>query len=439
MGVVFLAEHQRIARRVAIKVLTPERTQKQDAVKRFFHEARATSLIHHPGIVEVFDCDVDPHGRAYIVMEYLEGETLAARLQRDTSLSWQTACVVAKQIATAVEAAHRSRIVHRDLKSENVFLLSDGNDQYSTSVKVLDFGIAKLSGETLSGFGTLPGTLLGTPEYMSPEQCGGGGPVDHRTDIYSLGCLLFEMIRGQTPFATPGIRELIAAHLFHSPPSLLEAAPATPPWLDDLIRRMLSKEPAKRPQSMLDVARALDQAQEVRATNAPVTAAASLSVAESSPSSVAEAPSSATPAPFGRRSVQVGAALVAVIGAGGIWAAAVGARGSGAHSGSRMSAEAPRESLPSKQVRPPAAGAPTAPMKEPHGCANPGGCQDPALAASPSQMQASTSMRPPAPRMEPRTRLSAPHGDLPATPGRQPARRRNGAKAKVDMDGIVDL
>ena len=168
MGVVFLGEHQRIARQVAIKLLPPELCQSPQVLQRFFNEARATSLIRHPGIVDVFDCDVDPAGRAYIVLDHLVGETLGDRLQRTETLPWIEACAIAAQVADALGAAHDQRIVHRDLKPENVFLVGES----FPVVKVLDFGIAKLLAGDPRDRLTVRGMLLGTPEYMSPEQCG---------------------------------------------------------------------------------------------------------------------------------------------------------------------------------------------------------------------------------------------------------------------------
>jgi serine/threonine protein kinase len=259
MGVVYLAEHQRIERRVAIKVLNPELTGSSEVVRRFLTEARATSLIHHPGIVEVFDCEVDGRGRAYIVMEHLQGQTLGDRLDREHKIPWPGACAVAAQIASAVSAAHEKGIVHRDLKPDNVFLVGGASGpREAPTVKVLDFGIAKLlSGDWSLGGRTNAGALIGTPEYMSPEQCGGATDVDHRADVYALGCMLFEMISGHPPFVRSTMREVIAAHLFRPAPSLAVLEPASPAWLDDLVAGMLSKEPAARPQSMHEVARAL--------------------------------------------------------------------------------------------------------------------------------------------------------------------------------------
>ena len=265
MGVVLLAQHPRIARRAAIKVLAPQLTRNPDAVKRFLAEARSTSLIRHPGIVEVFDCGVDDKGRAYIVMEYLQGQTLAAHLARVGRLPWPQACEIAQQIAEAVGAAHDHGIIHRDLKPENIFLVSTGAPAANPAlpvVKVLDFGIAKLVAPESSLPGspealTLEGVLLGTPRYISPEQCQAASEVDHRTDIYSLGCILFELICGEAMFPLELVHALIAAHLYRPPPAASSMVPEVPPWLDGLIARMVAKRPDERPATMAEVARAL--------------------------------------------------------------------------------------------------------------------------------------------------------------------------------------
>jgi eukaryotic-like serine/threonine-protein kinase len=253
MGEVFLAQHQRIERRAAIKVLLPERTRDAETVRRLFVEARATSLIRHPGIVEIYDCDVHRNGRAYIVMEYLEGETLGRLLDRIGSLSWPQACRTARRVAAAIGAAHDKGIVHRDLKPENVMLLAAaGGAPPATELKVLDFGLAKLAASVVGGVGTARGSVLGSPAYMSPEQCR-GEPVDHRSDVYSLGCVLFEMAAGTPPFSAGRVRELLAAHKTQRPPSLSAVVPHAPGWLAELVAGMLAKKPEERPQSMHEV------------------------------------------------------------------------------------------------------------------------------------------------------------------------------------------
>lgn len=257
MGVVFRAEHVRIARTAAIKVLNPDLAQNADALQRFFIEARATSLIRHRGIVDVFDCDVDAAGRAYIVMEHLVGETLADRLRRTPCLPWPAACEIARQVADAIAAAHDNGIVHRDLKPENVFLIRDPADPESVSaVKVLDFGIAKLLAADAARL-TMRGMVLGTPEYMAPEQCGGADEIDGRADIYALGCILFEMLCGEPPFMGETVQELFAAHLFRAAPAIGERVDGLPAWLGETVTRMLAKEQRDRPASMREVARAL--------------------------------------------------------------------------------------------------------------------------------------------------------------------------------------
>jgi serine/threonine-protein kinase len=260
MGVVFRGEHVRIARTAAIKVLVPELTQNASAVQRFFTEARATSLIRHPGIVDVFDCDVDTTGRAFIVMEYLEGETLADRLRRTDSLPWGVACEIARQVARAIAAAHDRGIIHRDLKPENVFLVRDpaGSDAVG-AVKVLDFGIAKLLTSDASARLTIRGMVLGTPEYMAPEQCGGDEEIDERADVYALGCMLFEMLSGEPPFMAEAIQELMVAHMVRPVPSIGERMPGLPAWLSGLVTIMLAKRRDERPASMHEVAKALGE------------------------------------------------------------------------------------------------------------------------------------------------------------------------------------
>ncbi len=260
VGVVYLAQHHTIARRAAIKVLAPELSKDRDVVKRFFLEALATSLIRHPGIVEIFDYDVEPSGRAYIVMEYLDGETLAACLERTGSLPWQTACAIAQRIASAVGAAHAHNIVHRDLKPGNVFVSRVAASSHATErrIKVLDFGLAKLlTDEPGSEPITRAGMLLGTPMYISPEQCTSSDQVSPSADIYALGCILFEMICGKPPFEREGIRAILAAHMFEAPPRASSRVPALPAWLDELVARMLAKKPEGRPASMVEVAETL--------------------------------------------------------------------------------------------------------------------------------------------------------------------------------------
>jgi serine/threonine protein kinase/HD-like signal output (HDOD) protein len=274
MGSVYLAEHQLIGRKVAIKVLDPQVAGHPEIVSRFFVEARAVNEIRHPNIVEVTDLGLHG-GQPYIVMEYLAGETLEARLARGR-LSETEAVRIVRQVASALGAAHERGMVHRDLKPANI-MLTDHPD-YPDFVKVLDFGIAKLLGaaQTPAGHHTEVGTLLGTPAFMSPEQCLGDIQLDHRSDIYSLGVILFLMLSGRLPFEEESIGRLILAHVNQPAPPLTLIAPQTSPTLATLVARTLSKKPDDRPPTMRHLRATLDpqpkdpQPNEVKAPHQPL-------------------------------------------------------------------------------------------------------------------------------------------------------------------------
>jgi hypothetical protein len=252
MGEVYLAEHRHLKRKAAVKLLAPELVGRPDLLERFFLEARATSAIAHPGIVQVFDCEVDATGRPYIVMEFLEGETLAAVLAARGALPARTAARLARGMAEALEAAHVKGIVHRDLKPENIFVQAQPPD----SVKLVDFGIAKLAGDFRAGqvHQTRSGAIMGTPLYMSPEQCRDSANLDSRTDLYSLGCVLFEMLTGRPPFTHANLGDLVVAHMTETPPDARAVNPSVPPPLAELAADLLKKDPAARPPGMRAVA-----------------------------------------------------------------------------------------------------------------------------------------------------------------------------------------
>jgi serine/threonine-protein kinase len=252
MGNVYLAQHQLIGRNAAIKVLQPQYCRDPEFVSRFFNEARATTQIRHPGIVEVLDYGNHPSGAAYLVMEFLEGETLAARLKRETRLHGWLMSTIVRQMAAALGAAHAAGIVHRDLKPENVFLTPERGAMGGLRVKILDFGVAKVAQTNNPSF-TRADSMLGTPHYMSPEQCRGAGGVDWRSDIYAAGCIIFESLTGRKVFHAHGLGELLAMHQRQPAPTLSSIDPSTPPELDYLVARMLAKRPEERPQSFEEV------------------------------------------------------------------------------------------------------------------------------------------------------------------------------------------
>lgn len=249
MGAVYEAIQEPIERRVALKVLLPQHAESEDALNRFFNEARSVNRIEHPSIVQVSDYGRAPDGTAYLVMEYLRGESLAERIEQLNTagrrLPWTDAAHIAAQIADALTAAHEKSIVHRDLKPGNVMLVRDPAVPGGERAKILDFGIAKLTQE--QGKGTATNALMGTPQYMSPEQCRGAGGVDGKTDVYALGIMLYEMIAGRPPFLGDNAIEYIGQHVYKDPPSLYEFEPKAHPPLVTLIHRLLVKDKAVRP------------------------------------------------------------------------------------------------------------------------------------------------------------------------------------------------
>jgi serine/threonine protein kinase len=248
MGAVYRGEHVVLGRPAAIKVLLPELSHNRGIVDRFFNEAKATSAIRHPGIVEVYDFGYLADGAAYLVMEYLSGEPLSRYLKRRGGrLPEPDAAWLVRGMCSALSAAHAKGIVHRDLKPDNVFMVPDAEAAMQARPKLLDFGIAKLSGAEFSSSKTRTGSVLGTPTYMSPEQCKGTGDVDHRADLYSLGCILYELLCARPPFVSEGAGELIGAHLFVAPDSPRVYEPRVTPAMEALILRLLAKQRDHRP------------------------------------------------------------------------------------------------------------------------------------------------------------------------------------------------
>ncbi len=253
MGEIFVAEHTRVGHRVAVKVLHPHFSHNEQILNRFFNEAKAATAIRHPGIVEFIDCGMhESSGRAFIIKALLEGQDLRGRLKSRQRLPPDEAIHVAVQVADILSATHGQGVVHRDLKPDNIFLERDATGE---RVRLLDFGIAKLTGfENVEQ--TFHGAVFGTPPYMSPEQCRGAEGVDHRTDIYALGCVLYEMVCGRPPFPGVNLDEVSWKHVNEPPPDPHLFA-QIPDELAAIILRLLEKAPQDRFQSMQEVKQAL--------------------------------------------------------------------------------------------------------------------------------------------------------------------------------------
>jgi len=247
MGMVFRAQHELLERPAAIKLLRPELTANDELVQRFFNEAKAATAIRHPGIIEVYDFGYTADGLAYLVMELLDGAPLGRYLAERGRLPEPEAIRIARGIASALRAAHDKGIFHRDLKPDNIFLVPDPDGE--ARIKVLDFGVAKLANPSPDDRRTRTGVLMGTPRYMAPEQAREAGTIDHRADLYSLGCILYELLVGEPPFVAEGAGEVIALQLFAEPVPPSQRVDAISPALEALVLRLLAKEPADRPAS----------------------------------------------------------------------------------------------------------------------------------------------------------------------------------------------
>jgi serine/threonine-protein kinase len=243
MGSVYGARHPLIGKRAAIKVIRRELSSSREAVDRFVLEAQSVNQIGHPNIVDVFGFGQLPDGRSFFVMEWLQGESLRERLQRQ--LQFPDALEILEQIAKALQAAHEAGVVHRDLKPDNVYLETIKGEK--PQVKLLDFGLAKLTGNESQRFDrTRTGVVMGTPLYLSPEQAK-GTKIDAATDVYSLGAMAYEMLAGVVPFRADSAVEIMAMHISQRATPLMQLAPWVPIELDNLVHAMLEKDPRVRP------------------------------------------------------------------------------------------------------------------------------------------------------------------------------------------------
>jgi serine/threonine-protein kinase len=255
MGTVFMGEQAIIGSKVAIKFLHEHLSSNAALVQRFYAEARAVNLIGHANIVNIFDMNVLPSGRYYLVMEYLEGQSLA---EKAMPMRPEVAIPVLVQVCDALDAAHKVNIVHRDLKPENIVLVKRGRED--NFVKILDFGIAKLFGASDPGREqTAAGMIIGTPEYMAPEQAS-SSPVDGRCDIYSLGIIAYQLATGRTPFGGANIPAILVAHIKEVPPAPHIVNPSVPKAWSLAIMKALEKKPESRFATAEAFGRALEEA-----------------------------------------------------------------------------------------------------------------------------------------------------------------------------------
>lgn len=258
MGAVFEAMNERTGRRVAVKVMRPELATNAEAAGRFLQEAHACGRVRHPHVVDIYDAGVD-NGMPYLVMEFLEGESLADRLHRESTLPIADAIRMTEQALEGLGAVHEVGIVHRDLKPDNVFLVTLPKGG-GWSVKLVDFGISKMTTGALGLAVTNTQSPLGTPLYMSPEQAQSLPDIDTRTDLYSLGVTLFEALTGSTPFERETYNAVILAIMMAPLPSVRERRPDVSEGLDAVLQRAMARDRGQRYQTADEFAAGLRSA-----------------------------------------------------------------------------------------------------------------------------------------------------------------------------------
>ncbi|HEY5959105.1 MAG TPA: serine/threonine-protein kinase [Polyangiaceae bacterium] len=279
MGRLYRAEHIRLNRPIAVKVLAQHLTADASALTRFQREAAIVSQLHHPHIVHILDFDTTEYGAPYIVMELLHGESLAKRLDRERMLPLADVVEIVAQIASALNLAHQQGIVHRDLKPDNVFLLKV--DAGQVFVKLLDFGISK-SASSIAKV-TREFDVLGTPDYMAPEQAINTSRADHRADQFSLGAMTYEMLTGRMPFVAETLPELLRKLVHEKPPPASDFVSGIGPMVDYVLMRAMAKVPDDRFASVQEFAYGLAQATGIPLRSAPPPRTSSTRLAPTSP------------------------------------------------------------------------------------------------------------------------------------------------------------
>jgi len=260
MGTVWSALHVTLNQRVAIKLISGEQSRSADARHRFSIEAKAAARLRSRHVVQVYDDGETPNGTPYIVMEYLEGETLEERLERQKEMGLPEAVRITSHVGRALARAHAQGIVHRDLKSGNIFLARTEDDELGWVAKVLDFGVAKVLTEVSGPSATKTGTIVGTPLFMSPEQIRGAKEVDQRADLYSLGMVFYNMVTGSHAFDGPSYSDVLVAICTEALPEIRVAAPWLPPSLGTWFDKACAREREQRFQSADEMIEALQEA-----------------------------------------------------------------------------------------------------------------------------------------------------------------------------------